>query len=170
MKKINLTTIIILSGIAAALCMLCNAYLPGVFKSLSSIAFMFVMFGIALVLTPNKKPTKGSFTNMLATLFVAGVVFTLFDTIDSIGYLKIPVFALIGALGMILRKQDEYALCTAVYAASAASYCGGNTMTYVLLSLAFCVFAAAINMRKIKCFPVKAAAAFLICLALCAFK
>ena len=170
MKKISLTTIIIISGIAAAAAMLVHAYAPGTYKALSTIVFFYVLFGAAVLCLPQKSFSLNTFLTLLGSLLVIGVIAFLFEKLDVIAFAKVPVFALLGALAMILLKQNEFALPAAVFAAAASVYSAGNLITFELLSVAFSVASAAISERKFKCIPVKVAAVFLICLALCAFK
>ena len=169
MKKLNLTWIIIISGIAAAACMLVNAFAPALYKSLASTVFCFAMLGLALVAAPEVKVTWkwfGSLVGIFAVL--AGIAFG-FEKL-GLTFLRIPVFATLAALGMILCKEKAYALPAALAAAAIAQYSAGSFQTFCILGVAFALISAAFEARKIKSVPLKIAAAFIICLALCAFK
>ena len=174
MKKNSLTSLIIFAGIAAAVCMLCHAFLPAVYNVVACPLFMFVVLGAALFLTPEKKPTVKSFVSVLATLLVAGIVAWVFDKIGSISFAKLPVLAVIAGVGMIIAKQEDYALstalCSALFAAAPSIYSEGKLVAYLLTALAFAVFSSALNIRKIKGVPARIAAIVLFCLAFCAFK
>lgn len=170
MKKNNLTLIIIISGIAAALCMLLKAFSPALFKSLSTIIVMFAMLGIAVLLAPEKKMSLKSFLSVLVSLVVVGLIMFVLSLVNPFGFITIPVAATLAALSQIVAKNEEYALSTAVFAAAAAVFSAGNIVTFLLLSVAFSVAVAALNARKISNIVVRIAAVFLICLALCAFK
>ena len=169
MKK-NLTVIIIIAGVAAAASMLIHAFAPALYKSLATVIFMFALLGIAVLLAPAKKFDMKSFINFLVVIVVTGAVAWAFGKLEAVSFATIPLIAAVAALGMILVKNEEYALSAAVFSAAAAVYSAGNIVTYELLAVAYCVAVAALNARKIKSFPVRVAAVFLICLALCAFK
>ena len=170
MKKNNLTLIIIIAGVAAAACMLIHAFAPSLYKSLSTVIFMYALLGISVLLAPSKAMDSKSFLSLLAVTVITGLVAFGFSKLSSFAFATIPVIATVAALGMILAKKEEYALCAAAFAASAAVYSAGNIVTFELLAVAFCVAVAALNARKIKALPVRIAAVFLICMALCAFK
>lgn len=169
MKKLSLTWIIVIAGLAAALCMLANAFAPAFYKSLATTVFLFAMLGLAMVVAPEKKPTWKWFGDVLAVLIVLGVIAWACGKFLP-GFLTIPVFATLGALGMLLLKENDYMLPVAMAAAAIAVYAAGDIAKYELLAVAFVLASAAINARKIKSVPVKIVAAFIICLAMCAFK
>ena len=170
MKKNNLTLIIIVSGIAAAVCMLLKAFAPSLYKSMATVIVMYAFLGIAVLLAPEKKVKMRSYLSMLITLAVTGAVMTVLSTVNPYGFITIPVAAALAALGMIISKNEDYALSCAAFAAAAAVFSNGGIVTFLLLSVAFATAVAALNARKVNNVIVRVAAVFLICLALCAFK
>ena len=170
MKKNNLTFIIILSGIAAAICMLSKAFTPAIFKSLSTIIFMYVMLGVGILLAPKYKMSQKSFLDVLLSLVVIGIVVFLLYKVNLFNFITVPVIATIAAISQLILKNEDYALSTAFFASSAAVFSNGNVITFILLSVAFAVSVAALNIRKISNPIIRIATVFIICLALCAFK
>ena len=172
MKNFRLTWIIIVSGIAGAACMLAAAFLPDTYKALATVTFMFVLLGVAMLLTPSGKPTwKWLISSVCVFVVLAAVAWVIEKFVPATYFfLKVPVFATLAALGMILSKECGFAWAAACLAAAAAVFSAGNPVTFLLLALAFIAGSAAINVRGIKNVVVKIAAAFVVCLAFCAFK
>lgn len=170
MKKLSLTWIIIIAGIASALIMLINAFVPGLYKAFATKTLMLVLMGVAVVIAPAKKVDIRCFATQLCVMAVLGVLAWAYDKFIGAGYLKILIFATLAALAMIALKQPDFAFPMALLAGSTAVYAAGSLQAFELIGVAFAIAYACLNARKITSVPVRILATAIICLAMCAFR